>query len=131
MTNVGDRRSAVRAFQEDIDTRVFVGNPAAAGAGLTLHAARIAVYESLTNQAAHYLQSLDRIHRRGQERDVRYVVLLGADTIEETEYAVLTRKERTAHELLGDTVDSIPTRTAMLEELTSSAGRLGLATGGA
>lgn len=124
MTDVSQRRDAVRAFQEDHETKVFVGNPAAAGAGLTLHAARIAVYESLTNQAAHYLQSLDRIHRRGQERDVRYVVLLGADTIEETEYATLKRKERSAQELLGDPSHPVATRTAMLDELTTSADRL-------
>ena len=31
---------------------VFAANPAAAGAGLTLHRARVAIYESLSNQAA-------------------------------------------------------------------------------
>ena len=61
---------------------VFVANPAAAGAGLTLHRARVAIYESLSNQAAHYLQSLDRIHRRGQKREVEYVVMLCDGTLE-------------------------------------------------
>ena len=56
-----DRREAVRRFQDDKDVRLFVANPAAAGAGLTLHSARVAIYESVSNQAAHYLQSLDRI----------------------------------------------------------------------
>lgn len=126
VTDVAERREAVRSFQEDQAVRVFVANPAAAGAGLTLHAARTAIYESLTNQAAHYLQSLDRVHRRGQVRDVRYVVLLAGDTIEEAEYAALKRKERSAQELLGDPVDAAPTRTAMLLELTGSAQRLGV-----
>ena len=39
---VADRREAVRKFQEDNKTMLFVANPAAAGAGLTLHRARIA-----------------------------------------------------------------------------------------
>ncbi len=119
VTDVAQRREAVRAFQEDDATRVFVGNPAAAGAGLTLHAARLAIYESFTNQAAHYLQSLDRIHRRGQERPVQYVILLAADSIEQVEYETLRRKERAAQDLLGDPHGAAPTRTTMLHELES------------
>lgn len=111
------RREAVRAFQEDEEVRVMVANPAAAGAGLTLTAARFAVYESFSNQPAHFLQSLDRIHRRGQERDVEYLVLLADDTIEQAEYSRLQRKERAAQDLLGDGHDSRLTREAMLDEL--------------
>lgn len=126
VTDVAERRRAVTRFQEDPGTRIFVGNPAAAGAGLTLHAARFAVYESLTNQAAHYLQSLDRIHRRGQRSHVRYIVLLADGTIEETEYATLQAKERAAQDLLGDPPKPPPTRQGLLSELLASAERLGL-----
>ena len=52
VSDVAERREAVRRFQQDADARIFVANPAAAGAGLTLHSARIAIYESLSNQAA-------------------------------------------------------------------------------
>jgi SNF2 family DNA or RNA helicase len=111
----------VQRFQEDPECRLFVANPAAAGAGLTLHAARVAVYESFSNQAAHFLQSLDRIHRRGQERDVRYVILLCEDTIDEAEFDRLKRKEAAAQNLLGDVVDAPITRELMLAELAGSA----------
>lgn len=114
------RRDAVRGFQHDPEVKVFLGNPAAAGAGLTLHAARYAVYESLSNQAAHYLQSLDRIHRRGQTRDVRYVTLVAAGTIEEAEYARLRTKAAAQGDLLGDPPDQPPTRRMMLEELLAT-----------
>jgi len=70
ITEVSARREAVRTFQQSDGVRIFLGKPAAAGAGITLHAARISIYESMSNQAAHYLQSLDRTHRRGQVRDV-------------------------------------------------------------
>ncbi|MFD2348685.1 helicase-related protein [Nonomuraea ferruginea] len=100
-----ERREAVRRFQEDDNVMVFLGNPAAAGAGLTLHRSRIAVYESLSNQAAHYLQSLDRIHRRGQAREVEYITLLCEGTIEEPEYNRLLTKAQTQAELLGDPPD--------------------------
>jgi SNF2 family DNA or RNA helicase len=55
VSSTAERRDAVRRFQEDDSTMLFIGNPAAAGAGLTLHRARFAVYESFSNQAAHYL----------------------------------------------------------------------------
>ncbi|MGH9957617.1 MAG: helicase-related protein, partial [Pyrinomonadaceae bacterium] len=120
ITDVGERRNAVRKFQEDDTTMLFVGNPAAAGAGLTLHRARFAIYESMSNQAAHYLQSLDRIHRRGQKRRVEYLILLCDGTIEVQEYARLTGKERAAQLLFKDQVDAPITREAMLAEAVAA-----------
>lgn len=116
VTSVTARRDAVRRFQEDDATMLFVANPAAAGAGLTLHRARLAVYESMSNQAAHYLQSVDRIHRRGQTRAVDYVLLLCERTIEVSEYDRLLDKERSAQTLLGDRVEPPVTREGMLSE---------------
>ncbi len=125
VADVAERREAVRRFQEDNTTMLFVANPAAAGAGLTLHRARLAIYESMSNQAAHYLQSLDRIHRRGQTRDVEYLVLLCDRTIELQEYDRLTEKEKSAQKLLGDHVDPPVTRTAMLRQAEDAARLLG------
>ena len=122
---VAERREAVRRFQEDDDTMLFVGNPAAAGAGLTLHRAHLAIYESLSNQPAHYLQSLDRIHRRGQTRDVEYLVLLCADTLELAEYDRLVDKERAAQMLLGDCIEEPITRESMLAEAVAALRMLG------
>ena len=124
VSDVGARRDAVRSFQEDDETMVFVANPAAAGAGLTLHRARVAIYESFSNQAAHYLQSLDRIHRRGQERDVEYVVMLCDGTLEVTEYDRLIQKEQSAQDLLGDHVAAPITRETFLAEVRESAALL-------
>lgn len=99
------RKQAVISFQTDPDTLLFIGNPAAAGAGITLHSAYDAVYISYSNQAAHYLQSLDRIHRRGQiSEHVNYYLLVCEGTIEETEVRRLRGKEIRQHDLLGDAV---------------------------
>lgn len=117
IADVAARREAVRSFQEDPGTRIFLGNPAAAGAGLTLHAARFAIYQSLSNQAAHFLQSLDRIHRRGQDREVEYITLLCTGTIEELEYSRLLQKADRQADLLGDPPDPRPTRTVLINEL--------------
>lgn len=117
VTDIADRRESIRAFQEDDEVRVMVANPAAAGAGLTLTAARYAIYESFSNQAAHFLQSLDRIHRRGQGREVEYLILLADQTLEEAEYSRLQDKERASRDLLGDMVDPPLTRALLLADL--------------
>jgi SNF2 family DNA or RNA helicase len=121
-----DRREAVSRFQEDDETMLFLGNPAAAGAGVTLHRARYAIYESMSNQAAHYLQSLDRIHRRGQDRPVEYLVLVCSETIEEIEYDRLLEKERRAQDLLADRIEPPISRKAFLDDLAQAATLIGL-----
>ena len=114
------RRESISRFQEDDATMLFVANPAAAGSGITLHRSRVSIYESLSNQAAHYLQSLDRIHRRGQTRHVEYLVLLADQTIEKHEYDRLLRKEAISRDLLGDVVEPPLSRQAMLDEVLES-----------
>ena len=126
VSDAGERREAVRRFQEDDVSMLFVGNPAAAGAGLTLHRSRYAVYESMSNQAAHYLQSLDRIHRRGQERAVEYAILLCDQSLEIGEYDRLLQKEQSAHSLLGDHTEPPLSRERLLCEAVDAAHVLGL-----
>lgn len=115
-TPLEDRRSAVSAFQTNPAVMLFVGNAGAAGAGITLTAASDAVYYSLSSRAADFLQSLDRIHRRGQTAsEVNVYVLLAADTIEEHEFHRLLQKEATQHELLMDDMAPITVADAIAE----------------
>jgi SNF2 family DNA or RNA helicase len=103
-----ERTSIVKAFQETSSPQVIIANPSAAGAGLTLHAASHAVYMSYPSQAAHFLQSIDRIHRRGQSaNETAFHLLVFDKTIEEKELTRLFRKESTQADLLGD-VFSLP-----------------------
>lgn len=113
-----ERTQCVRKFQEDSTYMVMIANPAAAGAGITLHAAYDAIYFSYTNQAAHYLQSLDRIHRRGQKaKCVNYFMFICENTIEEHEVKRLRQKELNQHELLGDSISWPESLDQALEEL--------------
>lgn len=112
------RREAVSSFQNDLTVKLFIGNPAAAGAGITLHASYDAVYVSYSNQAAHYLQSLDRIHRRGQvAAEVNYYLITCEGTIEETEVKRLRQKELEQHSILGDTISWPTSLDEALDEL--------------
>ncbi len=114
-----ERAEAVHLFQNDPQVRVCVANPAAAGAGITLHSASDAAYISFSNQAAHFLQSLDRIHRRGQQAEnVNYHLLVCRGTIEETEVQRLREKEVRQHVLLGDEVKWPNSLDEALAELT-------------
>ena len=81
----------------------------------------MAIYESISNQAAHFLQSLDRVHRRGQERDVDYVALLSTNSIEGLEYQRLHQKAQAQADLLGDDHDEPMTRVLMLQDLVVAA----------
>lgn len=99
---VEDRLNIVDQFQSDPQMRLLVANPAAAGTGFTLTAARYAIYESLSWRYDHYAQSQDRNHRIGQTRPVTYMRIVAADTIEEAIVSALERKSDLARALLGD-----------------------------
>lgn len=117
-TSTNERQNAVEEFQNNPERKLFIGNPSAAGAGITLHASHDAIYISYTNQAAHYLQSLDRIHRRGQKSDeVNYYLFVCQSTIEETEVIRLRTREIQQHKLLGDSVPWPTSLDEALEEL--------------
>jgi SNF2 family DNA or RNA helicase len=62
----GTREGRIRQFRYDPHCFVMVANPAAASEGISLHkVCRHAIYVDRTYNAAHYLQSEDRIHRLG------------------------------------------------------------------
>ena len=63
------------------------------------------------------LPLVDRIHRRGQEQDVIYHVLLARDTIDEREFDRILEKELTGRDLLGDVYEESLTRERFLTEL--------------
>jgi SNF2 family DNA or RNA helicase len=100
--SIDDRSAAVARFQDDPDSMVFIGNPQAAGVGLTLTSAHFAVYETLTWRYDLYAQSLDRIHRIGQSQSVTYFHLLAAGTIDEDVLDRLNDKRDAAARALGD-----------------------------
>ena len=121
ITSGEKRAAAVEQFQSDPNTLVMIANPAAAGAGSTLHASYDAIYYSYTNQAAHYLQSLDRIHRRGQKaKTVNYYMMICEGTIEEHEVRRLRQRELSQHDLLGDVVEWPESLDKALAELSNN-----------
>ena len=117
---IDERAKAVDHFQNDPDTMLFVGNPQAAGVGLTLTAAHFAVYESLSWRYDLYAQSLDRIHRIGQSNSVTCISILAADTIDEAVLRRLHAKRDVAAKVLGDAKQPPPLNRQEILEMLSS-----------
>lgn len=83
--NPDTREGRIRRFHEDPTCRVMIANPAAAGEGISLHlACHRAIYLDRSFNAAHYLQSVDRIHRLGLPQTVepRVEILEAQQTID-------------------------------------------------
>ena len=100
-TSSDDRAKAKSAFQSG-DVQFFVGNPAAAGTGLTLHAARTVIYYNNSFRLVERLQSEDRAHRIGQEHPVNYVDIMAQGTIDTYIVRALRNKVNIAAAITGD-----------------------------
>ena len=81
------REGKIKLFHDDKNTMVMVANPAAASEGISLHrVCHHAMYLDRTFNAAHYLQSEDRIHRFGLPPDQETIIEIVecAETVDET-----------------------------------------------
>lgn len=98
-TSDKDREIAVDSFQSG-EARFFVANPAAAGRGLTLHKASVAIYYSSSFSYEERSQSEDRPHRIGLDHFMLYIDLAAIGTIDERIAAALQGKKETARQIL-------------------------------
>jgi SNF2 family DNA or RNA helicase len=98
-----DRAKAIEAFQHG-ETKFFVANPAAAGEGLTLHAARSVIYYNNSFKLSERMQSEDRAHRIGQEHPVHYTDFVCPGTVDERIVESLRGKRDVAQAITGDTL---------------------------
>lgn len=95
------RSEAIDSFQGGA-ARVFLGQQAAGGTGITLTAASAVIYYSNTWSLEDRLQSEDRAHRIGQKGAVRYIDLLAQGTIDEKIVDALRGKINLASIVTGD-----------------------------
>lgn len=106
------REWKVKQFHENPEKMVLVLNPAAASEAISLHkACHHAIYVDRSFNAAHYLQSEDRIHRLGLEVAPTIEILECRGTIDEVIDLRLNLKVQTMATALNDSslnVEAIP-----------------------
>ena len=94
--------NAIDAFQTDPAVRVFVGQIATAGLGITLTAASTMIFYSLDYSMSNYEQTRARIHRVGQKQPCTYIHLVARGTIDEKVLKALRDKANLAKSLVDD-----------------------------
>ena len=89
----------------------FLVNPASAAFGLNLQAGgNNIIWYSLTYDAEHYSQLIDRLWRQGQRKTVNVYHIVFENTIDEVVAEVLSRKDRNQEDLLNSISEYIKGR---------------------
>lgn len=109
-TQVGTREYNIAEFSNNPNCHVLLATPAAASEGISLHlVCHDAVYIDRSYNATHYLQSIDRIHRLGMDKNtVTNITVLtnslptGISSIDHSIRMRLAQKIRKMEELLAD-----------------------------
>ena len=116
------REGKIRLFRDDPNVQVMVANPAAASEGISLHmVCRHAIYVDRTYNAAHYLQSEDRIHRLGLKPGQSPIIEILAcpNTIDESvQHRLALKVDRMAQALEDESlnIDPIPLDPQFIED---------------
>jgi SNF2 family DNA or RNA helicase len=96
------RGDLVKRFQTDPDCRIFCAQTRAAGLGITLTAADIAIFYSLDYSFADYDQARCRIHRIGQHNPCTYIHLIAKGTIDQKIMEALAAKKNLAESIVDN-----------------------------
>lgn len=99
------REWKIKQFHQNPNKMVLVANPAAASEGISLHrVCQYAIYVDRSFNAAHYLQSEDRIHRLGLKKGQTPIVEIieCENSIDELVRARLERKVDVMSKALND-----------------------------
>ncbi len=115
--SVKRRQKAVDAFQTDPAVTVFIGTTSAAGVGITLTAANYVGFMSLPWTNALMRQAEDRAYRMGQRRDVRVIVPIIENTLDQGIWSLLTSKQEMEHDVVDAVITALP--TAIQEGVTA------------
>lgn len=107
------RNSYVREFQNDPSKQIFLASLQAGGLGLNLAVANtVILYDAWFNPATED-QAVDRIHRLGQQDNVRVIHLVTPDTIEVDVSRIQQRKREASNSLFSE-------NRWTMEEITNS-----------
>lgn len=116
------RKDAIRQFQSDPKTRVFLATIKTGGEGITLTAASYVVHFDHWWNPAVAWQAEDRAHRKGQTETVNVYSYWMRDTVEERILAILQRKGLLHAEIIDSLSDEDFEKSMTLEDFCSALG---------
>ncbi|MQF69442.1 DEAD/DEAH box helicase [SAR202 cluster bacterium AD-804-J14_MRT_500m] len=122
------REGKIKLFHDNPNVRVLVANPAAAGEGVSLHKiCHYAIYLDRTFNAAHYMQSQDRIHRVGLKPDQKTLieVFQCKSSVDDTVRQRLSTKMKAMKQALDDPsiqIDPFPIDLSNSEDVEDTTG---------
>jgi len=102
-----NREKQIREFKLTKEPSLLIANPAACAESISLHKiCHDAIYLDRTFNCGQFIQSLDRIHRIGLEKNeiVSYHILIAKNTIDETIDRRLDEKHATMIKVLEDEI---------------------------
>ena len=111
-----NREKIIREFKNKDEPQILIANPSSLSESVSLHknekgdtVCKTAIYVDRTFDAGQYMQSLDRIHRIGLNSgtNVRYILLVGEDTIDEVIHERLSEKIISMHHALNDDISVV------------------------
>ncbi len=107
-----NREQLINKFKNDPNCLLMIANPAACAESISLHnTCHDAIYLDRTFNCAHYLQSLDRIHRLGLKPNsqINYYLIIAKKSIDEVIHARLLSKIKTMKDIIeGELPGTIP-----------------------
>lgn len=93
-TSSAQRDHALWRFNNDHTCRLFIGNPQAAGLGLTLTSSSICIFYDRNFSTVDYQQAVDRIHRIGQTEICNVLILQAQASIDQHVDYLLEQKNK-------------------------------------
>jgi SNF2 family DNA or RNA helicase len=102
--SASDKQDAIKKFQEDTKTTVFIGSQAAAGTGVNLQVAGYSIYFSKNHRLGDDIQSEGRNFRGGSidyHKSVTRIDLVMRDSIDELVDESLANKQEVSDKILN------------------------------
>ena len=91
--SVKDKGGVVKEFQENKDIKVIICQTQVGSVGITLTAASVAIFYSMSFSLIDYLQAVGRIHRIGQKTRCLYINLITKNTVDEKILSAIENKK--------------------------------------
>jgi intein/homing endonuclease len=114
-----ERQLSVDEFQNNEKIKVFVGNIKAAGTGITLTAAEVAIMNDLSFLPSDHAQAEDRAYRYGQKNNVLVYYPIYQNSIEAIIYDIINTKKKVIATVMGDNQDTTEAAEEILNKINN------------